>query len=66
MNKKEAKEYINNNPKIYFDPAKTSGYICPLCQNGTGSDGTGIEEIPNSKWHLNVLNAAKKETFYTL
>lgn len=24
-------------------PAKTSGYICPFCGNGSGDDGTGID-----------------------
>lgn len=26
----------------YLIPAKKSGYICPICNNGTGKDGTGI------------------------
>lgn len=25
-------------------PAKTKGYVCPFCGNGTGETGTGIEE----------------------
>jgi len=23
--------------------AKTSGYVCPHCKNGSGDDGTGID-----------------------
>jgi replicative DNA helicase len=49
MDRDEAKEYIIANPEIYFKRAKRSGYICPLCQNGTGRNGTGIEETPKSK-----------------
>ena len=26
----------------YLIPAKKSGYVCPICDNGTGKDGTGI------------------------
>jgi replicative DNA helicase len=52
MNKEEAKEHIKSNPQIYFKPARKKGYVCPLCQNGTGSDGTGIEEIPDNKGHF--------------
>lgn len=26
----------------YLMPAKRSGYVCPICDNGTGKDGTGI------------------------
>lgn len=28
--------------------ARKSGYICPHCGNGTGSDGTGMNLIPNT------------------
>jgi replicative DNA helicase len=51
MTKEEAKEYINSNPEIYFKRAK-KGYICPICQNGTRSSGTGIEENPKNKGHF--------------
>lgn len=52
MDREEAKEYIKANPEIYFQTfglAKDGGYICPICQNGTGKDGTGIKEIPRKK-----------------
>ena len=45
----EAKEYINSNPDIWLTPAKTSGYICPLCDNGAGANGTGIDIDPRAK-----------------
>ncbi|GMO68196.1 MAG: hypothetical protein Nk1A_6850 [Endomicrobiia bacterium] len=41
----EVKEYIKSRPEIYFKEAGRKGYVCPLCQNGEGKDGTGIEEI---------------------
>ena len=49
MNRKEAKEYIKANPEIYFRKAKKTGYVCPLCQSGSGRNGTGITEIPRHK-----------------
>jgi replicative DNA helicase len=49
MDRDEAKEHIKANPEIYFQRARRSGYICPLCQNGAGKDGTGIKEIPTKK-----------------
>jgi replicative DNA helicase len=51
MTKEEAIEYIKSNPEIYFKRAKT-GYVCPICQNGTGEDGTGIKENPKNKGHF--------------
>jgi len=41
-------DYINARPEGFFKPAKKRGVICPLCHNGSGKDGTGIERIPNS------------------
>jgi replicative DNA helicase len=51
MTKEEAIEYIKSYPDGYFEKARRAGYICPLCQNGTGSSGTGLEENPNNKGH---------------
>ena len=31
----------------FLQAAKKKGYVCPQCNNGTGSDGTGITEDPN-------------------
>ena len=45
----EAKEYINSNPQVWLTPAKKRGYICPLCNNGAGNNGTGLELDPHSK-----------------
>lgn len=41
QNRNDARNFINS--KITELPkAKKRGYICPLCQNGTGEDGDGI------------------------
>lgn len=40
-------KYIHDNPEIYLQKAKKKGYICPLCGNGTGNDGTGITTKDN-------------------
>lgn len=42
----EKLEYVHNNPEIYFtQKAKNGGYICPVCGNGSGRDGTGVRLI---------------------
>lgn len=39
-------DYIHAHPEIYFtQKAKRGGYICPVCGNGSGRDGTGIQPI---------------------
>ena len=36
--------YIHEHPEVYFtQEARKGGYICPVCENGTGSDGTGVK-----------------------
>jgi DNA primase len=52
MTEEEAEEYIKSNPQFYFEKARKTGYVCPLCQNGKGNDGTGIKEIPGNKGHF--------------
>jgi len=43
MNKSDAIQEIKDRYADYLRPAKKQGtYICPLCQNGTGSAGDGI------------------------
>ncbi|MBO4779256.1 MAG: toprim domain-containing protein [Selenomonadaceae bacterium] len=39
-------DYIHAHPEIYFTKeAKKGGYICPVCGNGSGEDGTGVKLI---------------------
>ena len=39
-------DYIHAHPEIYFtQEARKGGYVCPICGNGTGSDGTGVKLI---------------------
>lgn len=38
--------FVHNNPEIYFtQKARHGGYICPVCGNGAGKDGTGVKLI---------------------
>ena len=38
--------YIHEHPEVYFtQEARKGGYICPVCENGSGSDGTGVRLI---------------------
>lgn len=43
MNRSEAKEYIRGNATniLHKDKSK-KGYICPICNSGSGKNGTGI------------------------
>lgn len=39
-------DYIHSHPEIYFtQEARKGGYICPVCGNGSGEDGTGVKLI---------------------
>lgn len=48
MNPNDAKEFIRQNPQIYFKRDKSGkGYICPLCGSGSGKNGTGLTSKNN-------------------
>lgn len=39
-------KYVHDNPEVYFkQTARKDGYVCPVCNNGTGEDGTGVKLI---------------------
>lgn len=38
----ELKEHVKAHSSDYFRPAKSHGYICPICGSGSGVHGTGI------------------------
>ena len=39
-------DYIHAHPEIYFtQETKKGGYVCPVCGNGSGEDGTGVKLI---------------------
>ena len=43
---RDSLDYIHAHPEIYFtQEAKKGGYICPVCGNGSGEDGTGVKLI---------------------
>ena len=47
----EKLEYVHNNPEVYFTQrAKNGGYICPVCGNGSGKDGTGVKLIKGQRY----------------
>lgn len=41
-------EELKKKEPIFLSKAKKTGYICPLCDNGAGKDGTGIIKPKNS------------------
>ena len=49
---KDAIQTIRENESLYFEKAKKSGYICPICGNGSGEDGTGLNVVPKGSGHF--------------
>ena len=48
MTREQAKEYILTNSTKYLHRDKSgNGYICPICGNGTGQNGTGLRSKDN-------------------
>lgn len=53
-NIEEASDYIAEHwVEEMLEPAAASGYICPICGNGSGQHGTGLTINPNGSdyWH---------------
>lgn len=50
MTRDEATSYIKEqSPQVFLDMDKQrKGFVCPECNNGTGSNGDGIKRIPRS------------------
>lgn len=44
MKVQDAKQYILNHSKDYFQKARRKGYVCPICESGSGPKGTGVTE----------------------
>lgn len=51
MDRENAKDFINRQEPTYLQRAKKTGYVCPVCGNGSGKDGTGITKDPNDREH---------------
>ena len=52
MSRKEALDYINSHPEQHLQrDRKGRGWICPLCGNGSGSDGDGLAEDKRHPHH---------------
>ena len=44
-------DYIHDHPEIYFkQKAKDGGYVCTVCGNGMGKNGTGVKLIRGQKF----------------
>jgi len=51
MDREQAKNEIRSRWKeLYSADKKGKGIVCPLCGNGSGKDGDGIRENPNSSF----------------
>ena len=46
MDRSSAIKYINEQTPTFLDAARKRGWICPICGNGSGKDGTGIVRNP--------------------
>lgn len=56
MNKEQTKNYMQENVSQVLDKDKSGkGYICPFCNSGTGSKGTGLK-LDKDKIHLKCFN----------
>ena len=43
LSKTAARDYINAHPEVILERDKDGrGFICPFCNNGSGSDGDGL------------------------
>ena len=61
MDRQQVIDYINEQEPTYLQTAKKTGYVCPVCGNGSGKDGTGITKDPNSNRthpHYKCFNGA--------
>lgn len=47
MTRDEARDLIKQRYADYLPAARKKGYVCPLCNNGTGESGDGLREDPN-------------------
>lgn len=46
----DARDYINAHPERHLQRDKSNkGYVCPLCGNGSGDEGTGLRLNPKDK-----------------
>lgn len=52
MKVQDAKQHILNHSKDYFQKARRKGYVCPICESGSGPKGTGVLENPERPNHF--------------
>lgn len=58
ISRQEAEARIRSSYDLLLVPAKKSGFVCPICQNGSGEDGTGIK--PNERGVFNCFKCGSK------
>lgn len=51
MDFEEIKQYAYDHAEEVLTKARVSGYICPFCDSGSGSKGTGMTENPRNPKH---------------
>lgn len=49
MDRERAREYVNAQPPTFLEEAKSRGYVCPVCGNGSGATGDGIAKDPTDR-----------------
>lgn len=48
MDREQALATIRQQAPSFLEAARRSGYVCPVCDNGKGSDGDGIAKDPSN------------------
>lgn len=61
MRREEAKDFVRNQEPTFLKRAKRNingrpSYVCPVCGNGSGNDGTGIALDPKDRKHYKCFN----------
>ena len=52
---------IKEQEPSFLQAARRTGYVCPVCGNGTGADGDGLakdKDKPLPKWEEEAINRA--------
>ena len=57
----ELRQRINESPEIFFSrDGSGQGYICPVCNSGSGKNGTGLKENPKRRGHYTCFGKCNK------
>lgn len=61
MEKSRLKSFINEQEPTFLKAAKKKGYLCPVCDNGNGTTGDGIEKDPTDGKHFKCFKCGLYE-----